>query len=108
MATRCTFGQPALPPTCVPPCTRSRAPAPALARRLHPRSTVRALLLTPSLARRLQPFLGVGPAHNVKLYTILSPVGPYYPEGFAPVKLYASREYVRAWPGGTGGSKVGA
>lgn len=37
----------------------------------------------------------------------MSPVGPYYPEGFAPVKLYADRQHVRAWPGGTGDKKVG-
>jgi branched-chain amino acid aminotransferase len=44
----------------------------------------------------------------VKNYTILSPVGPYYPEGFAPVKLFADPHHVRAWPGGSGGSKIGA
>lgn len=38
---------------------------------------------------------------------ILSPVGPYYPEGFAPVKLWAEKQFVRAWPGGTGDAKVG-
>lgn len=38
---------------------------------------------------------------------ILSPVGPYYPEGFNPVKLYAQNRYVRAWPGGTGDTKIG-
>jgi len=34
-------------------------------------------------------------------------VGPYYPEGFKPVKLYADRDNVRAWPGGAGDTKVG-
>jgi len=53
------------------------------------------------------PFLGVGAAQQAKLYAILSPVGPYYPEGFAAVSLLAGDEYVRAWPGGTGDSKVG-
>jgi branched-chain amino acid aminotransferase len=53
------------------------------------------------------PFLGVGAAQNAKLYCILSPVGPYYPTGFAPVSLLAGDEYVRAWPGGTGNAKVG-
>jgi len=41
------------------------------------------------------------------MFCILSPVGPYYPEGFAPVSLYGERQYVRAWPGGTGDAKVG-
>lgn len=53
------------------------------------------------------PYLGVGAAHKAKIYAILSPVGPYYPEGFAPVKLLAGDQYVRAWPGGTGNAKVG-
>jgi len=52
--------------------------------------------------------LGVAAAPQVKLYVITSPVGPYYPSGFKPVKLLADPKYVRAWPGGTGGSKVGS
>jgi len=54
------------------------------------------------------PFLGVGPSGSVKLYCMLAPVGPYYPEGFKPTTLLAERRYVRAWPGGTGASKLGA
>ena len=53
------------------------------------------------------PFLGVAPPSAIKLFTILSPVGPYYPEGFNPIRLYADKEHVRAWPGGTGDSKIG-
>ena len=52
-------------------------------------------------------YVGVGPTNSAKLYTILSPVGPYYPSGFAPIKLLADDKYVRAWPGGTGNTKVG-
>ncbi|KAL7678856.1 putative aminotransferase class IV, aminotransferase-like, PLP-dependent enzyme [Plasmopara halstedii] len=48
------------------------------------------------------------PSEKAKLFIILSPVGPYYPEGFNPVKLVANDRYIRAWPGGTGGFKVGA
>jgi len=51
--------------------------------------------------------LGVSPSTACKLYVITSPVGPYYPEGFAPVKLFADPQYTRAWPGGTGAAKVG-
>eukprot|EP00742_Colponemidia_sp_Colp-10_P002341 GILJ01002497.1.p1 GENE.GILJ01002497.1~~GILJ01002497.1.p1 ORF type:complete len:399 (+),score=57.00 GILJ01002497.1:48-1244(+) len=54
------------------------------------------------------PFLGVQPPSEAKLFCILSPVGPYYPEGFKPIKLYADNKNVRAWPGGTGDSKLGA
>ncbi|ETW09927.1 branched-chain amino acid aminotransferase [Aphanomyces invadans] len=53
------------------------------------------------------PFIGVGASSKAKVYVILSPVGPYYPEGFNPVKLFADDKYVRAWPGGTGNTKVG-
>jgi branched-chain amino acid aminotransferase len=54
------------------------------------------------------PYLGVSVSSSVKLYVILCPVGPYYPEGFKPVSLYADAKNVRAWPGGTGHSKIGA
>ncbi|CAI5738417.1 unnamed protein product [Peronospora destructor] len=55
-----------------------------------------------------QASIGVGISKKAKLFIILSPVGPYYPEGFNPVKLCANDRYIRAWPGGTGGYKVGA
>ena len=51
-------------------------------------------------------YIGVAPP-EAKLYVILSPVGPYYKTGFAPVKLLADPQYVRAWPGGTGHIKCG-
>ncbi|XXQ33839.1 Branched-chain-amino-acid transaminase [Plasmodiophora brassicae] len=54
------------------------------------------------------PFLGVAPSEAVRFYTIMSPVGPYYASGFKAVSLYADHEHVRAWPGGAGGSKIGA
>jgi branched-chain amino acid aminotransferase len=54
-----------------------------------------------------QPYLGVHASEEVKLYCILSPVGPYYKTGAAkPVTLLANPEYVRAWPGGVGNVKV--
>ena len=56
----------------------------------------------------MQPTLGVAPATHVYLYAVLSPVGPYFPGGMKPVSLYADPHYVRAWPGGTGGYKVGS
>ncbi|TPX52878.1 branched-chain-amino-acid transaminase [Synchytrium endobioticum] len=55
-----------------------------------------------------QPSLGVGASSKALLFVICSPVGPYYRTGFAPVSLYATTQYVRAWPGGTGDSKIGA
>lgn len=54
-----------------------------------------------------QPTLGVAESKWAKLFTIACPVGPYYPEGFKPVRLFADNHNVRAWPGGTGDAKVG-
>lgn len=31
---------------------------------------------------------------------ICCPVGPYYPEGFKPIALYGTTEFIRAAPGG--------
>lgn len=53
------------------------------------------------------PFLGVQASDQVKLFCILSPVGPYYKSGFVPIKLFADAVNVRAWPGGCGNAKVG-
>lgn len=64
------------------------------------------LYLRPTLISTT-PFLGVAPPTHAKFFIIASPVGPYYPTGFAPVKLLADPQYVRAWPGGTGHIKCG-
>jgi len=61
---------------------------------------------SPPFPPSLQPFLGVGATKEIKLYCIMCPVGPYYPEGFNPIKLYADTLNVRAWPGGVGNTKV--
>ena len=55
-----------------------------------------------------EPFLGVRPAEELLLYIILSPVGAYYPEGFAPVSILVEEDYVRAAPGGIGEAKTAA
>ncbi|KAI8923509.1 aminotransferase [Entophlyctis helioformis] len=55
-----------------------------------------------------QESLGVGPSNRSLVFVIASPVGPYYKTGFSAVSLYASKEYVRAWPGGTGDAKLGS
>ncbi|KAI9499084.1 aminotransferase [Zychaea mexicana] len=54
-----------------------------------------------------QESLGVAASNRALLFVIGSPVGPYYPTGFSAVKLKATTEYVRAWPRGTGDSKIG-
>ena len=53
----------------------------------------------------------------MKTFVVLSPVGPYYPRGFVPVKLYCDETVVRAWralawqtskwPNGFGDKKIG-
>ncbi|MBI5020728.1 MAG: branched-chain amino acid aminotransferase [Ignavibacteriales bacterium] len=52
------------------------------------------------------PFLGVKASGSYKFIIILSPVGAYYPQGIAPVKIYVEPEYVRAVRGGTGYAKA--
>jgi branched-chain amino acid aminotransferase len=54
-----------------------------------------------------QASLGVGASQKAMIFVIASPVGPYYKTGFSAVSLFAHTDYVRAWPGGTGDSKVG-
>jgi branched-chain amino acid aminotransferase len=51
--------------------------------------------------------LGVRPATEYLYYIICSPVGPYYPTGFSPVKVRAEDRFIRAVPGGTGAAKTG-
>ena len=55
-----------------------------------------------------EPFLGVRPARQYLYYVILSPVGPYYPEGLAPTKIKVIDNYVRAVAGGLGEAKTSA
>ena len=55
-----------------------------------------------------EPFLGVRPSKNYYYMVILSPVGPYYKEGFNPVKLTTSGKYTRACEGGIGFTKAAA
>lgn len=50
--------------------------------------------------------LGVRPAREYLFFIILSPVGAYYPEGFNPVKIYVTDNYVRAVKGGVGNVKT--
>ncbi len=54
-----------------------------------------------------QPNLGLKVSDEYLFIIILSPVGAYYKEGFNPVKIYVTDEYIRACPGGTGNIKTG-
>lgn len=53
-----------------------------------------------------EPKLGVKPASQYLYFVILSPVGPYFREGFSPVDIYVSAEHVRAVRGGVGSAKT--
>ena len=55
-----------------------------------------------------EAFLGVRPAKSYIYFVILSPVGAYYPEGMAPVKIRVEEKHVRAVEGGLGSAKTGA
>jgi branched-chain amino acid aminotransferase len=50
--------------------------------------------------------LGLRSSNTYRLFIILSPVGAYYPEGFNPVKIWVTTEYVRAVRGGVGEAKT--
>jgi branched-chain amino acid aminotransferase len=54
-----------------------------------------------------EAFLGVRPARQYKFVIIASPAGAYFRSGHAAVKIWVSRDYVRAAPGGTGAAKTG-
>lgn len=51
--------------------------------------------------------VGVKPANEYMLMMFVSPVGPYFKEGFSPVSMLITREFDRAAPLGTGHYKVG-
>lgn len=52
------------------------------------------------------PYLGVKAGDQYKLMIMLSPVGPYYPQGFKPVPILATDKYVRAVRKGVGDCKT--
>ncbi len=54
-----------------------------------------------------EAFLGVRPAKQYKFMLICSPVGGYFKSGHDAVKIWVSKDYTRAAPGGTGAAKTG-
>ncbi|MGI6152595.1 MAG: branched-chain amino acid aminotransferase [Christensenellaceae bacterium] len=55
----------------------------------------------------VDPFIGVRAAHDYIFYIIMSPVGAYYANGLAPIKILVEKEYTRSSRGGTGFAKTG-
>ncbi len=51
--------------------------------------------------------VGVRPANEYLFIIFVTPVGPYFKEGFKPVDMLLTREFDRAAPLGTGSIKVG-
>ncbi|MHA1976778.1 MAG: branched-chain amino acid aminotransferase [Candidatus Hodarchaeales archaeon] len=77
-----------------------------LEREWAPKNIGSALYIRPTMIGT-QGRLGVVPSDEYLFYIILSPVGPYFPEGFQPIKIWVSENYIRAAPGGTGYAKTG-
>ena len=70
-----------------------------------PHSVGSSLYIRPTMIAS-EPHLGVRPAYEYLYYIITGPVAAYYAEGFNPVKIYVTDEYVRAIRGGVGDSKT--
>ncbi len=71
-----------------------------------PRALGTSLYIRPTMIAT-EVFLGVHPSTEYYFYVILSPVGPFFKEGFKPIKAYVTDEYIRAAPGGIGEAKAG-
>ena len=54
-----------------------------------------------------ESFLGVRPAASYIFCVVACPVGAYFKGGAKPVSVWASTEFTRAAPGGTGAAKCG-
>jgi len=81
----------------------------ALEERWIPRARGCSLYLRPTLIGT-RPSLGVSASRHAALYVICSPTGPYIRDtsgGRGGISLLAMSDQVRAWPGGTGGFKLG-
>ncbi len=72
-----------------------------------PRAPSSSLYIRPTVIAT-DPFLGVRPGDEYAFYIIVGPAGPYYPEGFNPVRIWVSSEDVRAVRGGLGEAKTAA
>lgn len=77
-----------------------------LEREWVPKAPGTSLYIRPAIIAT-QPHVGVHASKSYLFFIILSPVGPYYPEGLAPVGIYVEDEYVRSVRGGTGSAKTG-
>lgn len=72
-----------------------------------PSGPLSALYIRPTLIAT-DPVLGVRASSRYLFFAITSPVGPYYPDGFQPLRLWVEDRYIRAAPGGLGSVKSSA
>ena len=70
-----------------------------------PHSVGSSLYIRPTMIAS-EAALGVRPAKEYIYFLITGPVAAYYAEGFNPVKIYVSDEFVRAVRGGVGEAKT--
>jgi len=95
---------------CIPPldpafALKSLVTLVGIERDWVPRTIGTSLYIRPTIVAN-EAFLGVRPAKSYLYFVILSPVGAYYPEGMAPVKILVVDQYVRAVEGGVGAAKT--
>ncbi len=76
------------------------------ARFIPPYGTGASLYIRP-LEIGVSPRVGVSPADEYMVIMLVSPVGPYFKEGFNPTRVCMSRKYDRVAPIGTGSIKIG-
>ncbi len=70
-------------------------------------ATGTSLYIRPTLVAA-EPFLGLRPTNEVRLFVITSPVGSFYQTGFKPVSIMVNEKYSRASRGGLGDVKASA
>jgi len=70
-----------------------------------PKSPETSLYIRPTIIA-MDHFLGVRASFTYRFFIILSPVGAYYPEGFNPIKIWVTKNHVRAIRGGVGHVKT--
>lgn len=76
------------------------------ARFIPPYGTGASLYIRP-LEIGITPQVGVAPAKEYMVIMLVTPVGPYFKNGFNPIKVCLSREFDRVAPKGTGSIKIG-
>jgi branched-chain amino acid aminotransferase len=71
---------------------------------LPPYGTGASMYLRPLLIGT-EPTVGIKPSATYSFIVLVTPVGPYYKDGFSPVEAIVTEDYDRAAPKGTGRAK---